>query len=96
MPQPTPDVTHDLRARRFVAQTEDGPAVLAYEQVGPDVLDLQHTVVPEAARGGGVGDALVRAAFTYARAEGLQLVPTCPFVHAWLERHPEEADLQAR
>jgi predicted GNAT family acetyltransferase len=86
----TPRVTHDAGSRRFVAETDDGPAVLAYEPAGPGVLDVQHTVVPEGVRGEGVGDALVRAVVAHARAEGLRLVPTCPYVDAWRRRHPEE------
>ncbi|MGZ8377932.1 MAG: GNAT family N-acetyltransferase [Gemmatirosa sp.] len=96
MPETTPAVTHEPHAHRFVAETDDGLAVLTYEPAGPNVLDLQHTVVPQDARGNGVGEALVRAAFAHARAEGLQLMPTCPFVGAWLREHPEEADLQAK
>jgi hypothetical protein len=89
MSESTPAVTHEPHAQRFVADTDDGQAVLAYAAVGTDVLDLQHTVVPHGARGEGVGEALVRAAFAHAQAEGLRLIPTCRFVHAWVERHPE-------
>jgi hypothetical protein len=40
-----------------------------------------------------VASALVRAAVDHARANGLKLVPTCPYVAAWLERHPGERDV---
>jgi predicted GNAT family acetyltransferase len=88
-----PTVSHDAAQHRFTAQTADGEAVLAYASAGDRVLDLQHTVVPPGARGEGVGDALVRAAVAHARAEGLQLIPTCPFVEAWMRRHPKDADV---
>lgn len=90
------DVQHEPAQHRFVAHTPAGDAVLTYEPAGDRVLDLQHTVVPEAERGAGVGDALVRAAVAHARAETMQLIPTCPFVHAWLERHRDQQDLVAR
>ena len=90
-----PSVSHDAARHRFTAQTDDGEAVLAYAEAGDGVLDLQHTVVPPGARGEGVGDALVRAAVAHARAEGLQLIPTCPYVGAWLRRHPQERDVFA-
>jgi predicted GNAT family acetyltransferase len=90
-----PAVTHDAPARRFVAETPDGPAVLAYEPAGAGVLDLQHTLVPPDERGRGVGEALVRAAVEHARAEGVRLIPTCPFVEAWRRRHPKDADVFA-
>jgi predicted GNAT family acetyltransferase len=88
-----PPVSHDAAHRRFTAPTDGGEAVLAYEPAGERTLDLQHTVVPEDARGEGVGDALVRAAVAHARAEGLTLIPTCPFVEAWMRRHPDERDV---
>jgi predicted GNAT family acetyltransferase len=58
--------------------------------VGDDILDLQHTEVPASAKGQGVGDALVRRALAYARERGLRVMATCPYVQAWLRRHPEE------
>ena len=88
-----PSVSHDAAQHRFTARTDDGEAVLAYGTAGEGVLDLQHTVVPPGARGEGVGDALVRAAVAHARAEKLQLIPTCPFVEAWMRRHPQERDV---
>ena len=91
--QPAPTVTHHPEHRRFVADTGSGEAVLTYEPSGDRMLDLQHTVVPEAARGSGVGDALVRAAVAHAREQGVQLVPTCPFVAAWAKRHGGDADV---
>jgi hypothetical protein len=58
--------------------------------VGDDVLNLQHTEVPPSAKGQGVGDALVRHALAYARERGLRVMATCPYVQAWLRRHPNE------
>ena len=54
-------------------------------------LILVHTEVPEALGGRGLGGELVRAAIGKAPAEGMTLVPLCPFARGWLERHPEEA-----
>ena len=95
-PAATPAVRHEPQSHRFVADTRDGQAVLEYAHAGPDVLDLRHTYVPAGARGDGVGEALVRAAFAHARHEGQHVIPSCPFVHAWLEDHPEEQDVRVR
>lgn len=86
-------VRHLPDLHRFAADVgAEDDAVLAYQLLPGGALDLRHTVVPVGARGAGAGDALVRAAVAYAREHGVQLVPTCPFVAAWLERYPGEAD----
>lgn len=86
-------VQHRPDRRRFTADVGGDDAVLAYEELPGGTLDLQHTVVPPEARGEGVADALVRAAVAYARGHHVKLVPTCPYVAAWLERHPGERDV---
>jgi predicted GNAT family acetyltransferase len=83
-------VRHDPERSRFVVDLPDGPAELRYGEFGEDVLDLQHTEVPPSGRGKGVGDALVRAALGYARQRGARVMATCPYVQAWLRRHPDE------
>jgi predicted GNAT family acetyltransferase len=46
--------------------------------------------------GKGVGSKLVQGALDQVRAAGLQVIPECPFVKAWIEKHPEYADLVKR
>jgi predicted GNAT family acetyltransferase len=87
-------VTNNTAAGRFEAQTPYGVATLKYVRRG-DVLDLVHTVVPQEAEGQGIGAALANTALEYARAEGLRVIPTCPFVNGYLKRHREFADLVA-
>ncbi|HEX9107528.1 MAG TPA: GNAT family N-acetyltransferase [Longimicrobiales bacterium] len=89
------DVQRNETGHRFEVQTGDGMAVLEYAEPRPGVLDLQHTEVPRGARGGGVGDALVRGALEYARDHGEKIIPTCPYVASWLGRHPDYRDLVA-
>lgn len=87
-----PHVVHQPERTRFVAATEAGEAVLEYTRTG-QLLVLSHTEVPEAAEGQGVGGQLAQAALDHARAEGFQVMPLCPFVKAYVQRHPEERDL---
>jgi predicted GNAT family acetyltransferase len=90
----TTSFTHDAASRRFeIDLGNEGVAYLAYEPLGDDVLDLRHTIVPEVAQGRGVGTELITRALEQARREGLRVVPTCPFVAAWLDEHPEARDL---
>jgi hypothetical protein len=83
-------VQHDIEGSRFVVSLPDGEAQLVYAPFGDDLLDLQHTEVPPSGHDQHVGDALVRAALAYARARDLNVIATCPYVQAWLRRHPEE------
>jgi uncharacterized protein len=85
------DVQHREDAKRFTARTPSGLAYVSYAEPDERTLDLQHTVVPEADRGQGVGGALVRSAIRYARERGKRVIPTCPFVKAWLEGHLDQA-----
>lgn len=84
------DVRHDPERSRFFIPLADGDAEIFYAPFAEDVLDLQHTEVPPSGRGSGLGDALVRAALAYARDRHMRVMATCPFVRAWLRRHPDE------
>jgi uncharacterized protein len=59
----------------------------------PGVLELVHTDVDPRSEGKGVGAALVQGALDDVRARGLKVRPFCPFVRAYLRRHPEYEDL---
>ena len=88
-------VEHDGGARRFFVNLPEGMAYLAYAPAGRATIDLQHTIVPPEAQGRGVGTSLAAAAFDYARTEGLQVIPSGPFVAAWLDDHPDGRDVVA-
>jgi predicted GNAT family acetyltransferase len=82
------DVQHRENGNRFTMRTPSGLAYISYERPDAKTIDLQHTVVPEADRGRGLGGALARAAIDYARTNDLRVIATCLFVKAWLEKHP--------
>lgn len=54
-------------------------------------LVLMHTFVPEAARGQHMADRLAAFALQYAATNKLKVIVYCPFVSAYLKRHPEMA-----
>jgi uncharacterized protein len=58
-------------------------------------LALTHTEVTPACEGRGFGGRLAAAALDDARREGLVVAPLCPFIAAYIKRHPEYADLVA-
>lgn len=87
------DVRHDEDKHRFYVDLDGGKAVLTYRTVESDLLDFTHTFVPPEHRNGGIGEALVLEGLERARKSGQQVIPTCPFVEAVAERHPEYDDV---
>ena len=59
----------------------------------PGLIAFIHTEVDEAHEGEGLGSKLIAFALDDARARGLEVLPFCPFVTAYLQRHPEYVDL---
>jgi predicted GNAT family acetyltransferase len=86
--EPSAAVVDNPAESRFETETSAGTAVLEYSRDG-NLLALHHTEVPKAARERGIGSRLVEAAFRQARERGLKVIPYCPFVRAYVERHPE-------
>ena len=74
---------------QYFAVVDGHMAHLDFVAVRPHVLDFQHTKVPPELRGRGVADALVRHALDDAKERGFEVIPTCPFVRAFLDRNPE-------
>jgi predicted GNAT family acetyltransferase len=67
---------------------------IQYTRAG-DVVTLVHTDVDPAFEGRGLGSVLVAGTLDDVRARGKRIRPLCPFVAAYLRRHPEYADLVA-
>ncbi len=47
------------------------------------------------AEGQGIAGAITRHALDYSREQGWKVIPRCPYVVAWIKRHPEYQDLVA-
>ena len=80
---------------RYEALLDDEPVGFAYYRAEPGRVVFTHTEVPLEAEGKGVASALVRWALDDVRRRGLSAVPLCPFVRAFIARHPEYQDLVA-
>jgi hypothetical protein len=78
---------------RYVLRRDGHEAELTYSIASPRLIIADHTGVPDAFRGQGVGNALVERLVADARAEGVKIVPLCPFVNSWRARHPDWADV---
>ena len=79
-------------------EIRDGDRVLglaAYERRG-DTIVFTHTEIDPDVGESGLGSTLVQGALDDVRAAGLSVVPLCPFVRGWIERHPDYGDLVVR
>ncbi|ARX88138.1 MULTISPECIES: GNAT family N-acetyltransferase [Streptomyces] len=86
---------HDERTDGALRAREDGRVVgeivyFTLSEPAPALVPV-HTEVPSAHAGRGIAGALARELYTIAAREGRAVVPLCPYVAKWAERHPDEA-----
>ncbi|OAV43245.1 GNAT family N-acetyltransferase [Lewinella sp. 4G2] len=94
MPNPTDQVVNNEDEFRFEIVSGSQTSILDY-RLGRKRIALVHTEVPDELQGQGLGSALVAFALQHAKDKGLMVLPYCPFVAAYLERHPEWSDIVA-
>ena len=95
MPIDPDAITHEETGSkgRYVYSDGGAEAEMTYSRAGETLMIIDHTGVPDAFRGQGVGLALVKRGVEDARARGLKILPLCPFAAAQFRRHPEWADV---
>ena len=83
-------VPEQRRFEIFVGEARVGLATYR-DEAGRRVFE--HTETDPAHQDQGLAGELVRAALDETRAEGLRVVPQCPYVAEFIDRHPEYGDL---
>jgi predicted GNAT family acetyltransferase len=78
---------------RYVFRADGAEAEMTFSKAGEHMVIIDHTAVPDAFRGQGIGLKLVNRAVEDARAAGKKIIPLCPFAAAQFRRHPEWADV---
>ena len=100
------DIDRDPRGSAENIAVQDNPGESRYEllldervvgeilyRLTPDHIVLLHTEVLPSLEGKGLGARFVASALDDIRVRGLRVVPFCPFVRAYIRRHPDYADL---
>lgn len=82
------EIRHDKESGCFDTVIDGHRAYVIYD-IYDGCLDIRRTLVPEALGGKGLAGQLVKAAYDYARSEGLICKGTCSYAVVWLQRHPE-------
>lgn len=86
------EVIHNPNAKRFEIQLDGGLAMVEYLQNKNNII-FTHTEVPEAYEGQGVGKILAEFVLNYAKQQGYKVQPLCPFIKAYVLRHPEYQEI---
>lgn len=82
--------------KRFELDIEGKLSVIEYTfKKSTNQIFLVHTETHPELRERGVGQKLVKEALDIVREQGFELVPLCPYVVAFLKRHPQYHDLMS-
>ncbi len=78
---------------RFEIRVDGDVAGFTEYRRRPQLIAFIHTLTDPRFEGQGLASNLVRTALSEARAEGLSVLPFCPFVRGYIARHTEYLDL---
>jgi len=91
------EIRNNEAGNRYEVYVDGEPAGFSAYRLTKGTIVFTHTEVDDRFEGHGVGSALARGALDAVRAEGSRRVkPLCPFIKAWIDDHPEYADLVNR
>lgn len=82
--------------KRFELKVEGETAFIEFILSNENIMFLTHTEVPVSLEGKGVGSAIVSKTLEYIREKGYTLAPLCPFVAAYVKRHPDWKSILAK
>jgi len=84
------DVSRNAALSRYEAHVDGELAGFAVYQLTDALIVFTHTEVDSKFEGQGIGSAIARFALDDVRAEGTrEVLPLCPFIKAWIARHPD-------
>lgn len=78
---------------RYVVRVDGRRAGLLRYRLHPSLIELIHTEIYEEFEGRGLGSQLISFALNDARKRGLAVLPFCPFVNDYIQRHRQYVDL---
>ncbi|XP_022087064.1 protein NATD1-like isoform X2 [Acanthaster planci] len=83
-------VNHDVENKMFFIKLagESEKAVLEYEVLGPDIVNLYHTGVPVSQRGKGIAKVLAKVALEHFASQGTNMKLTCTYLQKYFQENP--------
>jgi uncharacterized protein len=85
-------IFHDKDKRRFETNVNGFVAFVEYNLFNQGI-NFTHTEVPTELEGQGIGSYLAKHVLNYAREQHLRVMPLCPFIKGYIDRHMEYADI---
>jgi predicted GNAT family acetyltransferase len=89
-----PTVVDNTATQRLEIADGGAIAFLTYRMKG-GAVEYLHSETPPELRGRGLAGARAKFALERDKAAGRKVIPTCPFVKTYIDRHPEYASLVA-
>ena len=89
----TTEITNNTGQSRYEIHLDGKLAGFAEYRLSGAKTVFTHTEIDPAFEGHGLGSTLARGALDDVRREGRTVVPLCPFIKDYIERHPEYQDL---
>lgn len=86
------DIHDNTESHRYELPVGGEVAVVIYNLSGQNLM-ITETLVPVALEGQGIASRLAKHVIADARARNLLILPVCPFFSAYLQKHPEHADV---
>lgn len=87
-----PEIRDNADRHQYELSVEDDVAVVTYNLSAPNLM-ITETLVPERLEGRGIASRLAKHVLADAKARELLILPVCPFFAAYLQKHPEHADV---
>jgi predicted GNAT family acetyltransferase len=91
----TTTVVNNAQRHRYEAVVDGRVVGYSAYHMRADAIVFTHTEVDESMEGHGIGSDIARSALDDQHAKGTRVVVQCPFIKAYIERHPGYADLLA-
>ncbi len=82
------DIVNNEEENRFETTVDGKVAVAEYMRSGNNII-FTHTEVPVELEGRGIANQLAEVALKYAKDQGFKVQPLCPFIRAYVLKHPE-------
>ena len=87
-----PPIVLNEAEHRFEMHVDGHAAYEIFERF-PGGINYLHTIVPDALAGRGIASAIAKHVLDYAVDNHLKVIPTCPYIHAYIDKHPEYQSL---